>query len=76
MYWVFRITRLAPGLFAVDFDYEPPCGVSVKSIPVSGGRRFATRRKALAWIRDFALANGIDERKLFIDWPQGWALRS
>ena len=69
MYWVFRITRLAPRLVEVDLDFEPPCGVSVKSIPISGGCRFASRHDALAWIEDVALVNGIDKRKILVE---GW----
>ena len=69
MYWVFRITQLAPRLFEVDFDLEPPCGVSVKSVPVSGGSRFANIHDALASIKNFALANRIDDRKILVELP-------
>ena len=66
-----RIERIADRVFEVSYNFERDIEVFVGSVPISGEHRFASKVHALAWIKETALAFGIEKENVWIEIPCG-----
>jgi hypothetical protein len=75
MKFMARIKRIADQVFEVSYNFERDVGVFVGSVPISGEHRFASKGRALAWIKETASAFGVDKENVWIEMSCGRAFR-